>query len=260
MASETIYDHPLYYDILFGFDRSKEAEFYQRTFARCGVATSEPVLEVACGPARVGRLLARRGWKLTGLDHSPAMLAFAREQAAAEGTPLATLCADMTAFSARAPFAAGLNPLSSFHLLHSDAEADAHLRCMAAALRPGGVYVLDLAFQASAGGAPVTTTDEGWQMTRGAVTVRGENDAVYVTDAAVERRLAWGPEAHLRGYTARAFAARVAACPDFSIESWHPESSRATGVSGFSALGAAGGPALGRAMVVLRRMGARTPA
>ena len=38
MASETIYDHPRYYDILFGFDRSKEAEFHHRILLRCGVA------------------------------------------------------------------------------------------------------------------------------------------------------------------------------------------------------------------------------
>jgi SAM-dependent methyltransferase len=252
MASETIYDHPRYYDVLFGFDRSKEAEFYHRIFSRCGVAAGEQVLEVACGPARVARLLARLGWKVSGLDHSPAMLGFARAEAAAEATPLETLCADMTAFSCERKFAAAYNPLSSFRLLHSDAEADAHLRCAAAALRPGGVYVLDLGFQASAG-EPVVTTDEGWQMTRGELTVRGENDAVYVTDAGVERRLAWGPEAHLRGYTTRAFADRVGACPDFEIESWHPESSRATGVSEFSVEGCAGGSVVGRAMVVLRK-------
>ena len=105
------------------------------------------------------------------------MLAYAREAAAAEATPLETLCADMTAFAAAPAFAAAYNPLSSFRLLHSDAEADAHLRCMAAALRPGGVYVLDLAFQARAD-EPPHTTDEGWEMTRGDVTVRGDNEAV----------------------------------------------------------------------------------
>jgi len=252
MASETIYDHPRYYDILFGFDRSKEAEFYHRTFARCGIGPGEPVLEVACGPARVARLLARRGWQVAGLDHSAAMLAFAKEEAAAEGIALETLCADMTALSSERKFAAAYNPLSSFRLLHRDAEADAHLRCAAAALRPGGVYVLDLAFQASAD-SPVATTDEGWELTRDAVTVRGENDAVYVTDAGATRRLAWGPEAHLRGYTVGTFAERVGACPGFAIESWHPESSRATGVSEFSLEGCAGHSVLGRAMVVLRR-------
>jgi hypothetical protein len=117
----------------------------------------------------------------------------------------------MTAFSAPERFAAAYNPLSSFRLLHTDAEADAHLRGMATALRAGGVYVLDLAFQAS--GTPVTPTDEGWEMARGAVTVRGENDAVYVTDAGVQRRLAWGAEAHLRGYTVSGFAGASAPAP-----------------------------------------------
>jgi SAM-dependent methyltransferase len=252
MASETIYDHPHYYDILFGFDRSKEAEFHHRTFTRCGVAAGEPVLEVAAGPARVARLLARRGWRVTALDYSADMLAFARAEAAREAIALDTLCADMTAFAVGRPFAAAYNPLSSFRLLHGDGQADAHLRCVAAALRPGGVYVLDLGFLAREDD-DVVTTDEGWEMTRWCVTVRGENDGVIVIDAGVERRLAWGAEAHLRGYTARSFAARVAACPAFALESWHPEVSRATGVSEFGVEPDGRGHVVGRAMVVLRR-------
>lgn len=133
MSSDTIYDHPHYYDILFGFDRSKEAESYEHTFARCGVARDEPVLEVAAGPARVGRLLARRGWRVTALDRSGEMLALARREATAEGVALETLCADMTAFRCERAFAAAYNPISSFRLLHDDAEADAHLHCVAAA-------------------------------------------------------------------------------------------------------------------------------
>jgi SAM-dependent methyltransferase len=252
VPSETIYDHPLYYDVLFGFDRSREAGFYDRTFARCGIARGEPILEVACGPARVARLLGRCGHRVTGLDRSAAMLAFARAAAAAEKTPLLTLQADMTAFSVEHAFAAACNPLSSFRLLHHDSDVDAHLRCMAGALRPGGVYVLDLALQAS-GDQPVVTTEEGWEMTRGDVTVRGENEAVSVDHAGRRLRLAWGSEAHLRGYTAPALAERVRACPGFVIESWHPESSRATGVSEFCLDGQPDAPPEGRAMLVLRR-------
>ena len=251
MNLETIYGHPRYYDILFGFDRSREAEFYHDKFLRCGIAPGGRVLEVACGPARVARLLARRGWRLTGLDHSPAMLAFARAGADAEAIPLETLCADMRTFCSERKFATAFNPLSSFCLLHGDAEADAHLRCVASALQPRGVYVLDLAFQASAGQS-VVTTDEGWEMTRGEVTVRAENEAVYVNDAGMLRRLAWGAEAHPRGYTGNAFAERVHACPDFELESWNPEVSCATGVSEFRFDGRSA-PPVGRAMVVLRR-------
>lgn len=252
MATEAIYDHPLYYDILFGFDRSHEAEFHHRTFARCGITPGESLLEVACGPARIARLLARRGCRVTGLDLSTAMLELAREQAAAEATPLTTLCADMTAFSVRETFGAAYNPISSFRLLHSDREADAHLRCMAAALRPGGVYVVDLGFLRSAA-EPVTTTTEGWEVTRDGVTVRGENEGVTVTEAGVQRRLAWGPGAHLRGYTTSAFAERVRACAEFALESWHPAASGAAGDSAFSTEGQPAAAVVRRSMVVLRR-------
>jgi len=85
MASETIYDHPLYYDILFGWDRSKEADIYHRMFERCGVNVGERLLEVACGSGQVAIRLAQQGWQVTGLDISPRMLAFLRGRAVAEG-------------------------------------------------------------------------------------------------------------------------------------------------------------------------------
>ena len=252
MASDTIYDHPLYYDILFGFDRGAESAFYDATFTRSGVSPSARILEVCAGPARVARLLARRGWNVTALDRSAAMLDFARAAAAEEGARLATLCADMARFAVAQRFSAAFNPLSSFRLLHSDADVDAHLCCMAAALAPGGVYVIDLALQADEA-VPAPTTGESWEMSRGGVTVRGEDGGVTVYDAGIERHLAWGREADLRGYSEASFAARVGACPDLAVESWHPESGRPTGVSAFEISGVRQPPSAGRTMVVLRR-------
>jgi SAM-dependent methyltransferase len=248
MASETIYDHPRYYDILFGWDRSKEADFYAKVFAHCGVTTSERILEVACGTGRVASLLAERGWNVTGIDIRRSMVAFVREYVAR----VEALCDDMTTFSTELKFAAAYNPMSSFRLLQSDAAAEEHLRRMAAALRSGGAYVLDMHFLASADES-TATTDESWEMTRGNVTVRAENDAVYVNDGGVTRVFTWGREAHLRGYTSAAFAQRVRAAAGLRIESWHPEMSRATGVSEFSVDDSVGAPVVGRAMVVLRR-------
>jgi SAM-dependent methyltransferase len=252
MPASTIYDHPLYYDILFGFDRSQEAAFYAGRLERLDIAAGAAVLEVGCGPARVGRLLAQKGLRVTGLDTSVGMLEFARGAAAAEGTALETLRGDMTDFSCAQSFAAAINPLSSFRLLHSDAEVEAHLRCMSAVLQPGGVYIVDLTLL-SHESEPADTTDEAWEMSRGAICVRADNDAITVRDGERELRLSWGEENHLRGYTGPAFEARVAACPAFDLGSWHPESSRATGVSEFGIEGQREAPAGGRAMVVLRR-------
>ncbi len=252
MPVSTIYDHPLYYDVLFGFDRSHEAAFYAGCLERLGIAANARLLEVACGPARVGRLLACRGFVVTGLDRSAAMLDFARRAAAAEGTRLDTVRGDMSAFSCDRTYAAAINPLSSFRLLHDDAAVDAHLRCMSAALQPGGVYLVDLTLRADES-EPVVTTDEAWEMEREGVTVRADDDCIQVRDRERQLRLSWGAEAHLRGYTGASFAARVAGCPALRIESWHPESGRVRGVSEFALEGSPAAPPSGRAVALLRR-------
>jgi SAM-dependent methyltransferase len=133
MSKKTLYDHPLYYDILFGWDRTLEAAFYHRLFERAGMGLREPVLEVACGTGQIARRLASLGRDVTGLDLSPDMLAFLTEQARAEGVVVETLCADMTNFSSDRLYGAAFNPMSSFRLLHSDETAVSHLRDYAVA-------------------------------------------------------------------------------------------------------------------------------
>lgn len=252
MTVETIYDHPHYYDILFGWDRTIEADFYDRTLERCGFAKADRVLEVACGTGQVAILLARRGRHVTGLDISADMVAYMRRVAASAHVEVGSVCADMTSFTTPLKFAAAYNPMSSFRLLHDDASATAHLHCVAACLRPGGIYVLDMTFE-EASAATAETTSESWDMTRGSVTVRAANDGVYVNDNGVERALAWGGEAHLRPYTIQTFVELLRGVDEFECESWHPESSRATGVSEFPLAPSAPTKA-GRAMVVLRRV------
>ena len=86
------------------------ADFYEQ---RSGKSVSDPataalldlagdvgglrLLEVACGPGRVARELARRGAALTGLDISAALLAKARAREAAEPLGIRYLHADVTA-------------------------------------------------------------------------------------------------------------------------------------------------------------------
>ena len=73
----TLYDHPEYYDILFGWDRDAEAQSYDQTLLDCGVERGSRVLEVAAGTAQIGVRLASMGWHVTALDLSEAMLEFA---------------------------------------------------------------------------------------------------------------------------------------------------------------------------------------
>ena len=252
--TKTIYDYPLYYDILFGWDRSAEAAFYDCVFERAGVDRDELVLEVACGTGQIAIRLAGLNRSVVGMDNSPGMLAYLESRASAEGAVIRTVCADMTTFSDRVVYGAAFNPLSSFRLLQTDDEAESHLQAMAASLRVGGLYVLDLEFRERMD-EPPTTTDQEWEMSRWGITVRATDDLIYVDDHGRKLELPWGEGGHLRNYTCAAFVDLVSASGSFVIESCHPEGGREgdEGVSVFDPDKPSASCSAGRAMVVLRR-------
>ena len=255
MTTDTIYDYPLYYDILFDWDRSAEAVFYNRIFELNGVSDNEHILEVACGTGQIAKRLARINRSVTGMDVSEDMLAFLNDSSVAEGLTVRTIQADMTTFSDDNIYGAAFNPMSSFRLLHSDGQAEAHLASMAASLRIGGVYVLDLDFCERIDG-PSITTEESWEMNRAGVSVHSTNDVIYVDDNGNKLELQWGAEGHLRKYSVATFIDRVKAVESFEIHSWHPEAGRTgeDGASIFEADNPVTSIYAGRAMVVLCRV------
>ena len=125
-AGASLYDYPLYYDILFGWDRDGEAERYARLFGAHGLPRGGRVLELACGTGQVGRRLGAAGWRVTGLDWSAEMLVFLGESAGSAGVEVAALQADMTDFAA-GPFDAAFCPLNSRGALASEQARVAHL-------------------------------------------------------------------------------------------------------------------------------------
>lgn len=250
----TIYDYPSYYDILFGWDRTGEARFYDRMIEIADVGRDEPVLEVACGTGQIAIHLALLGRSVTGLDSSRDMLDFLGLRASAEGVTVRTVCADMTTFADGTSFGAAYNPMNSFRLLQSDADAGSHLDAIAKSLRPGGVYVLDMDFSDRLDDVPVTT-DEEWEMTRDGVIVKATDDAIYVDDHGTRLEIPWGAEGHLRNYTTAAFADLVESVRPLAIESWHPETGREGDeeTSVFDPEQPLDVCSTGRGMVVLRR-------
>jgi SAM-dependent methyltransferase len=247
----SIYDHPLYYDVLFGWDRSAEAGFYHEAFLHHGVPREGRVLEVACGTGQIALRLARRGWRMTGLDRSAEMLAFLAEQAEQEGVSLTLLCADMTSLVLPERQHAACNPLSSFRLLLDEDAALSHLRCMAAALEPGGVYILDTAFGTS---GEAEDDLEEWVMERDDIEIHARPERIEVQDGGRGRQLTLDWHEQMHPYTPASFQKLVASAGRLSIEACYPESGQSEeGVSLFELQHAAELPAQGRAMVVLRR-------
>ena len=142
------------------------------------------------------------------------MLEYAANVALGEGLALTTLVADMTDFHSDECFGAAVNPMSSFRMLLDDDEVGRHLARMAAALVPGGAYLLDLTFGTD--GTPESDLDE-WVMARDDVVVSAKPDAVSVVDRAKGLELTLDWHEALRPYTAEQFATLVRRDASFEV-------------------------------------------
>jgi len=254
-AEKTIYDYPLYYDVLFSWDRDDEADFYDAVFHHSGLGDDDKIIEVGCGTGQVAIRLAERGWRVAGLDKRQPMLAYLERAAAKARVTALTICADMSGFTTNELFDGACCPMSSFRLLPDDQAAASHLRAMTRAVRHGGVYVLDMAFAAP--DAPEITPSVGtWTMKRGGITVSAEEDKVRVEDLdrGIGMVVGWG-EGPLREYTSEHFCRLVEAVGAFAVTGWHPvHRTTEDGISVFDVRCQTRPPVVGRTMVVLKRV------
>lgn len=110
--------------------------------------TGGPVLELGCGSGRLLLPLARAGVAVTGLDHSPVMLARAQERLAEESEAVQNRVllveGDMNRFVIDGRFPLILIPYNTFMHL-DDAQALAALKQVKRHLAVGGQLFIDLA-------------------------------------------------------------------------------------------------------------------
>jgi SAM-dependent methyltransferase len=130
-----------YYDADFGAIED-DIPFFRELARRCG----GPILEPMCGSGRLLVALARAGYRVTGVDISPALLALARSRLASAGLlGQATLIeADIRQAALGGPFGLAFIGLNSFMHLSTVADQLAALGNIHAALRPDGLLALDL--------------------------------------------------------------------------------------------------------------------
>jgi SAM-dependent methyltransferase len=138
------YEDARYYDIIFDTDTKREMAFLEAVRKRCGLTRGRRMLEPACGSGRLVTAAAARGYRVTGFDISEGMLRFARRRLQARNLDARLVSARMEDFSFRERFDIAHCLISTFKYLLSEEAARAHLRCVAEALRPGGLYVLGL--------------------------------------------------------------------------------------------------------------------
>ena len=116
----------------------REVDFVVRTLR---LPAGARILDVPCGYGRHSVALARRGFRVVGVDLSRAMIAEAR-RLWTEGPRLRFIQKDMRRLRAAGEFDAVINMYTSFGYF-SARENAAVLRRLTRALRPGGLIVID---------------------------------------------------------------------------------------------------------------------
>jgi SAM-dependent methyltransferase len=119
---------------------SAEADFLERAL---GLAPGAELLDLACGFGRHTIEMARRGYRMTGVDFNPRYLAIAAEEARAAGVEARWVEADMRALGFDDAFDGAYSYFTSFGYF-SDAENEQVVERVARAIRPGGWFVLDV--------------------------------------------------------------------------------------------------------------------
>ena len=167
-VNESIYDHPKYYDLVFGADCAAEVKFILGCGDQFMRRAPEKFFEPACGTGRLLYALAKRGFQVGGLDLNPKAVDFCNARFARHRLDASVSVADMSKFRVPRRYDLAFNTINSFRHLSSEAAAADHLRCMGKAIRVGGLYLLGVHLTPR---EVAPTETESWSARRGHLSI-----------------------------------------------------------------------------------------
>lgn len=138
------YDYPHYFDLAFRDETRREVECLEAALNRYSRGKVRRMLEPACGSGRLIAAFCEHGFEMVGFDLNPAMIDYARKRIEKRGHTADLFVGDMVDFRLKKPVDAAFNTFNSFRHLLTEEAARRHLQCVAAALRPGGIFILGL--------------------------------------------------------------------------------------------------------------------
>lgn len=159
------------YDRLYeGKNYLQECDLIEAAIARAGGARPRTLLDVGCGTGQHSLELARRGFKLTGVDLSEHMLNHARAKSEALPTEQRPrwLQGDARNFEAGGPFDMAIMMFAVIGYLVGNEDALAGLRNIRRHLRPGALFVCDFWY------GPTVLSDRPTDRVRVLETPKGE--------------------------------------------------------------------------------------
>ena len=108
-----------------------------------GLKKGDSVLDAACGVGRIAVELAALDMDVTGVDITKPVLEAAAQSAEDEGVSLTLLHQDLRTFTSEKKFDCAINLYTSFGYCDTIEEDMQILRNIAAALKPGGTFIME---------------------------------------------------------------------------------------------------------------------
>lgn len=180
---ESIYDHPKYYDLVFGSDCAAELRFIEACNERYCGGKGRRMFEPACGTGRLLYRLARRGYEVGGLDLNAKAIEFCNRRLRRGGFAESTFVADMADFRVAKKWDIAFNTINSFRHLSTERQALGHLCSMGKAVRAGGLYLLGIHLRPTEANPSET---ESWSARRGNLVV---NTHMWTLERNVPKRV-----------------------------------------------------------------------
>jgi SAM-dependent methyltransferase len=134
------FDSPFYHQLYFERDEKEAAAFIHKLLKHLSPPAGSRMLDVACGRGRHSKILASLGYPVTGIDISPASIAYA--QKSGNDQP------EFFVHDMRLPFYINyfdyaFNFFTSFGFFKTRREHEDAIRTIVNSLRPGGRFVID---------------------------------------------------------------------------------------------------------------------
>ncbi len=134
-----------YYELLnSGVDYNAYAEFIDRIIKEYGIEKTELVLDLACGTGKLTRILADKGYDMTGVDISPDMLSVAGEWENKKKQGILYLCQDMRDFELYGTVDACVCCLDSINYLMKASDIQRCFSLVHNYLVPDGIFIFDV--------------------------------------------------------------------------------------------------------------------
>ena len=170
MHESAVYRYPRYCAIAYRWNTEAECDFIEACLKAYGPAQAARVLDIGCGAGRHLTLLATRGYRPTGLDLSPEMVAYVKAEAQQTRLPITAEVDDLRHLTVKGEFDAAFCFMDTFRFLLTNEAIRSHLRTVAGLLAPGGLYLTD--FWVPRQFDQIGNEVHQWEQTEGETTVR----------------------------------------------------------------------------------------